>query len=174
MLRYQNNFLSAFLLLLFEGKFVNSCMIKTVIVMENNRKNLLLLLAFVAFLGTTIRQAEGKKIPQGTDCTRCDFEHAYDFVVGLRCFACDNFGSGETCITNPASIANGYVQCTAPNDEYCVTSRLEEESGSKYPTIVYFRNLKSFTKGRSSIFSNIQSNVLSNQRRQSNLSSRIK
>jgi hypothetical protein len=39
-------------------------MLKTVIVMENNKKNLLLLLAFVAFLGTTIRQAEGKNIPQ--------------------------------------------------------------------------------------------------------------
>ena len=49
------------------------------------------------------------------------------FPLGLRCFACDNVGSGEACITDPGSVTNGIVECQPPNDKFCYTSRLEEE-----------------------------------------------
>ncbi|TRY68360.1 hypothetical protein TCAL_04128 [Tigriopus californicus] len=47
----------------------------------------------------------------------------------LKCFTCDNVGSGEVCIENPEQVQNGVSDCQEPNDEFCYTSRLEEEDG---------------------------------------------
>eukprot|EP00095_Tigriopus_kingsejongensis_P003218 maker-scaffold699_size109694-snap-gene-0.21 protein:Tk03218 transcript:maker-scaffold699_size109694-snap-gene-0.21-mRNA-1 annotation:"PREDICTED: uncharacterized protein LOC103312404" len=48
---------------------------------------------------------------------------------GLRCYTCDNVGSGEECINNPSQVENGANECNSPNDEFCYTSRLEEGDG---------------------------------------------
>ena len=47
-------------------------------------------------------------------------------VSGLRCYTCDNVGSGDACIDNPETIVGGANTCQEPNDEFCYTSRLEE------------------------------------------------